>query len=106
MWREAKQPLSITLPLATLQKTASPAVGEERVQRREAFRSMEAHHLRHVGEEGYLCRVLATWTLSMAFGDSSPLGPAITNGVADARTSRDLTRCMMAADDTQQLMGN
>ena len=29
LWHEVKQPLSIALPLATVQRTASPAVGEE-----------------------------------------------------------------------------
>ena len=64
-------------------------------------RAMKAHHLLHVGEGRDLCGVLAQWLLSLGFDDSSPLGPATTNGAADARTSRDLTRCMMAEIDAQ-----
>lgn len=34
------------------------------------------------------------------------LGPATTNGVANATTNKDLTRCMMAATDIRTLMSN
>lgn len=41
---------------------------------------------------------------SIGFEDSSPLGPAITSGVANARMSRDLTVCIMAATGTHSMM--
>ena len=42
----------------------------------------------------------------MGVGGRSPLGPAVTNGVANATTSMPLTKCMMAATDTHTLMSN
>ena len=63
-------------------------------------RWQETHHLLYVDEDRYLCMVSASLALSMRIRSSSPLGPAITNGVANATTSRDLTRCMIARIDT------
>lgn len=60
----------------------------------------EAYHLLYVDEDRYLCIVSASLALSMRIRSSSPLGPAITIGVANATTSRDLTRCMIATIDT------
>lgn len=67
---------------------------------------MEAYYLLHVDEDHCLRELSANWAPSMGVGDSSLLGPATTNGVANATTSIDLTRCMMAATDRHTLISN
>ena len=64
---------------------------------------MESHRILLVGETGYLCNVSVSWLIRRVFGGGSPLERATTNGVVDARTSKDLTRCIMVVAYTQTL---
>ena len=61
----------------------------------------EAHHLLYVDEDRGLCIFSAGLALSLRFWSSSPRTPAVTNGMANATTSRGLRRCMIATMDTR-----